>query len=486
MGYEEPSNRAQISARRTPKSPWFFVLLVGIIGGCMLVIDFENIIWLSASEKELTPSDTTQSEILRPFTLAASISRQKPRWVKKSKKIAKCVSESDCGNAGDCDMKTGKCSCDVAWTGPLCTQLALLPSSERSGFRREDRSSWGGSVVQAGGKYHMYVSDMVNGCSLQSWQSASQITHAVSDEAVGPYQVVDVVKERFAHNPTVHKTADGYYVIYHIDQNDIKLHDIEKENCTGDFRRIYAAAKRQINMKMQHRAPATLLSKKLQLSTTEKRTITTPEVSLSVTEKKHLHPQATVSPKMLYSKSPHGPWEYINSDEKWGDKKCNNPAAAMHAEDGMVLLYCKFGAPSHYHYGIYKAANWRGPYKFQKMVNEFIQGEDAYVWYSKKRDTYHMLYHTVPAKRPQIAWSKNGIDDWQTHGDVAFSKTIQLSNGYALETLARERHQLLLSPSGEPMVLFNGVKLGGGDGYSFTSAQPIRTDISQIPIDVAL
>lgn len=96
-----------------------------------------------------------------------------------------------------------------------------------------------------------------------------------------------------------------------------------------------------------------------------------------------------------------------------------------------------------------------------------------------------MLFHQLDPKAehmklPATAWNKDGLD-WHTvpgHSPAAFEPDIELDNGEVVHTLRRERHQLLVDDEGEPQVLFNGVTVGD-HGYSFTTAQPIRTDKAQ-------
>ena len=488
MGYADPQSipaaEAPAPARRLTVA-WAGALAVFLaIGAVALTLQS----WAATTQAGSKQAAMPGAAAVTPLAPGTKVKRKK---FMGALKVYKCMRDWDCGGAGTCVLPAGKCDCDAAYTGPSCTELALMPTTIDSGLRRDDRASWGGSVVKAGNKFHMYASDMFNGCGLASWMSASQIIHAVADDAIGPYHVVDVVKERFAHNPTVHKMADGTYVIYHIDTNDVKLHDITQEDCSGvkDFPTAYVSSKVQLS--------ALHGGKVAEVLEAVKRGAPVPaDVALNTAEKehdsdltpirrqlKHAHPEDSVSPKMLYSDSPDGPWKYLNTDTT---RKCNNPAAETHGSDGSVLLYCKYGGVPHFHYGIFKAASWRGPYVFQKMISLMIQGEDAYVWHSKKRDAYHMLYHTVPNKRVAMAWSKNGIDNWRVNllGKAAFNKTIPTGGDTAIQTTARERHQLLINEEGEPTTLFNGVGVGG-KGYTYTAASPIRQDKSQrLPSDV--
>lgn len=426
-----------------------------------------------SSHEEPTSSLPTLSNSEKPAIVVAA--------------AAPCKSEVDCGYAGDC--VAGKCACDAAWTGPTCTSLAVLPTKVNAGLRRNSQGSWGGSVIKGeDNKYHMYVSDMKGGCSIEQWQAASQIAHATADDPQGPFKTVGVVKAPFAHNPTVHKAQDGTYVIYHIG-SDASARAAALRRCDLNFAGAFV---QEDHMRRAGQFPVAL-------SVTEK--VVRKFVPLSQAAKDYtLDPGMVVGVKMMTSASPNGPWksmqsapygvsESVGQQPKW---KCNNPAAYHGAVDGSVLLYCKFladGPPAAtarvFKYGIFKAPHWKGPYTFEKMITSDVTGEDAYVWYSKKRDAFHMIYHRWDpiGKRPTTAWSKDGINDWHAleAPRCAFNASMQLEGGKIVNVERRERHQLLINDEGEPTMLYNGVTIGddgNGHDYSFTSAAPIRTDKS--------
>ena len=126
----------------------------------------------------------------------------------------RCTAAIDCSLNGVC--VSGQCSCDAAWTGPHCDRLAFTAASRRGGYRRASASganfsSWGGSVLfsETDRRWHMWVSEFVSHCGLDSWQSNSRISHAVSDELAGDFTFVGEVVPVFAHNPTVVRGERG-------------------------------------------------------------------------------------------------------------------------------------------------------------------------------------------------------------------------------------------------------------------------------------
>ena len=78
-----------------------------------------------------------------------------------------CATAMDCSLGGSC--VNGSCRCFATWRGPNCSELAVLPAPavESGGLklpaawaRVGNQSSWGGSPIFAGGKWHLYAADM--------------------------------------------------------------------------------------------------------------------------------------------------------------------------------------------------------------------------------------------------------------------------------------------------------------------------------------
>jgi hypothetical protein len=71
--------------------------------------------------------------------------------------------------------------------------MALEPSPPQSDFAEPGVTTWGGSIVYVPGKsnssnFHMYAAEMLGSCGLTSWQSNSQVVHAVSSSPLGPWK----------------------------------------------------------------------------------------------------------------------------------------------------------------------------------------------------------------------------------------------------------------------------------------------------------
>ena len=172
----------------------------------------------------------------------------------------------------------------------------------------------------------------------------------------------DSLSPHWCGSPTVHRTKDGHFVIYHI-ASDLTRSTHKTENCEFDFKDAYNMAIRSGYDDMSRNYvpfPAR------RLSSEEDQDQNVPV--LSVTEKAdqtNIKPGTAIGVKMLVAKSPYGPWE-IRDEAKGTDGKCNNPAA-LHNPDGTVLLYCKMSGKDVFKYGVFKAESWEGPFKFVQV-----------------------------------------------------------------------------------------------------------------------
>jgi hypothetical protein len=76
--------------------------------------------------------------------------------------------------------------------------------------------SWGGSILRedSDGSYHMWTAAFVGGCNLGGWQQNSQVVHAVSDTATGPFAFKDVALPVWHHGPQAVRAPDGTWMIF--------------------------------------------------------------------------------------------------------------------------------------------------------------------------------------------------------------------------------------------------------------------------------
>eukprot|EP00040_Diaphanoeca_grandis_P041741 m.263398 g.263398 ORF g.263398 m.263398 type:complete len:226 (-) comp50329_c0_seq1:706-1383(-) len=106
-----------------------------------------------------------------------------------------CTMDLNCSLNGEC--REGVCLCDDGWGGLGCATMQLLPVSFPQGYgmqrslQADVNTSWGGNVIQSGGKFHMFVNAIANQCLLGAWMVNSRIDHVISDTVTGPYTYVD-------------------------------------------------------------------------------------------------------------------------------------------------------------------------------------------------------------------------------------------------------------------------------------------------------
>jgi hypothetical protein len=95
-----------------------------------------------------------------------------------------CGRDEDCNLNGVCSAD-GRCVCAPEWTGVTCGQLNLLPAHLDAGYDEAGNSSWGGSIVEHNGTWHMFAARMVSHCGLDTWEQNSEMVRAVSAEPEG-------------------------------------------------------------------------------------------------------------------------------------------------------------------------------------------------------------------------------------------------------------------------------------------------------------
>jgi hypothetical protein len=128
-----------------------------------------------------------------------------------------CEDEMDCSLNGKC--AAGTCTCNRGWKGKRCEILKLAPIDRKKiGFDPtkdgKNMSSWGGSVQQVEGKWHMWAVELANHCGIGSYLLNSGVVHAISEGGVeGPYTQADTVYKPFCHEPVVVRAPTGELVM---------------------------------------------------------------------------------------------------------------------------------------------------------------------------------------------------------------------------------------------------------------------------------
>ena len=160
-----------------------------------------------------------------------------------------CLRDEDCSLNGICNKTHGDCVCRAGWRGHNCQQLALAPQPRIPAYGGAPNiTSWGGSILRetddtavddtiitqtsttatstrttfsssssssassaanaapapaSAAVYHLYVTEETDGKGLASWETNSQIVHAVADTPTGPYRRLDLVAAPSHSNPQI-------------------------------------------------------------------------------------------------------------------------------------------------------------------------------------------------------------------------------------------------------------------------------------------
>lgn len=164
-----------------------------------------------------------------------------------------CRTDEDCSLSGSCSAGTGRCECDPGWrNGPAasCELLdlgATVPAIEpgrRASAGLGDAWSWGGSPVwdPETERYHLFFSEMTNGCGLLHYQTNSVVRHAVSVGSSGPWAVLpepalsprkggDAWDSGAIHGPSIKRDPRrGVWLLFYMGTR----HEPASPNCTAD------------------------------------------------------------------------------------------------------------------------------------------------------------------------------------------------------------------------------------------------------------
>jgi hypothetical protein len=355
-----------------------------------------------------------------------------------------CATDDDCARNGACTG--GVCACFVPWTGtPNCESLSFAPTPLLRGYPHplspaRNETTWGGSIARdpVGGRYHMFVAEMMNSCPLSTWGQNSRCTHASADTAVGPYSFEDVAVNNWCHNPavTVQTHADGSvtWALFHIGTGDGGA----TKNCSGGVDVAVDAA--------GSRAPPATSSAGATLHT---------------------------------APSPAGPWTPVQ-----GLPSCNNPAPWL-AANGTYYVVCDG-------FQLYSAPSVRDPWTHVTTISASggVAGtyEDGFLFIDA-RNNWHVIYHVyrtggasahncTPGNDGAVVaghyFSADGFS-WRASAVSPYGNVIDLADGSQQLLTTRERPKLLFNASGVPTHLSNGVCPSPGNFDTPVSCPEVST-----------
>lgn len=305
-------------------------------------------------------------------------------------------------------------------------------------------TSWGGQIFEDGGKYHMFMAEMLNHCGLFAWRTNSACVHATADTPEGPYTFSDVAVPQFCHNPQVYKYTkpDGGgtgYALFHIGMGTgapVPKKCAPPGNRTGGGPGSDAGS--GVKFVENPGGPRT--------------------VSISAADAQAMAAEeaAGTGARLHLSDSPYGPW--IPHPGVTPD--CNNPAPFQHP-NGTWYLLCN----SH---TIYRAPTVTGNWTAVGSAYCSPAGlpgtyEDPFL-YMDAQERWHIIFHVYNATFPCGAcnstlvsghrFSEDGIHYMGSYVSP-YTHTIERTDGTKMEVATRERPKMLLR-DGVPTYLMTG------------------------------
>lgn len=323
----------------------------------------------------------------------------------------------------------------------------LLPAPVGGGFRMDGYWVWCGSVIKGeDGKYHMYASRWPNTTGFGPyWLTNSEIVHAVSDTAAGPYKFSDVALPprgaqfwdgQMTHNPAIRKYGDTYLLYY-----------------TGT---TYQG---------------------------ERPSATNPVTDGSPLESE-AHRQERIG--LATSKSPFGPWKRLDKPildvrpNSWEQYLVSN-AAPVVMKDGRVLLYYKGVEKLRVHaIGLAIADRFDGEYKriSDQPLNMGVGAEDPFIWVEDGKYKALMLDHErrySPDKEIFYATSDDGLKWKVPENAIGVSRSVLWADGKIRKMNSAERPHVLIEDGKPTHVFFATGETVGGKRYTWNMVIPLKT-----------
>jgi hypothetical protein len=302
-------------------------------------------------------------------------------------------------------------------------------------------------------KYHGYMSEMSNNCSLRCYGTVSRIVHVASNSPAGPFVRLAVVVRTFAHNPQIVRAPDGTFVLYHIGTD---IPDSDVPDC----------AALALSGKCGHGSSAALAGGAAQSGG--------PPHDASV----------------AYSASPYGPFVR----RPFILRNFTNPSAVIFA-NASVLLVGRSGHGAAKALPLAWADHWNGTYrKLERGAGVGPEGwqEDPYIYRGERG--YHLLTHCAgcvngtvnPTAGANVSagmcggghmYSTDGLE-WAMGRGPAYTCALRWRDGTATNLTARQRPALLRTADGGQF-LYSGVGQAVTQfQFSFTFVQQLSSSSS--------
>ncbi len=266
----------------------------------------------------------------------------------------------------------------------------IQPVSKGSGFHMDGYWVWGGSMIKAEGKYHLFASRWIKGEKFpKNYRNNSEIVRAISDNPLGPFKFEEVIigerdssywDSNMAHNPTIHRIGDQYVLFYIGSDFTTYLND-----SGALLRRVGYATANSIN----------------------------------------------------------GPW--VRSEQPIIDHESNNPAVLVD-DYSIKMLY----RDEELKVKLAEAENFQGPFE---TINDNVWPEHKIedFYFFKMNSLYHFICED---NRGGISgherwgvhlYSENGTDHWKKYDPVVvYDHELSWNDGTGLHCTRRERPQLFI------------------------------------------
>jgi len=296
-------------------------------------------------------------------------------------------------------------------------------------------------------RWQMFAAEMQFGCGIGAWEANSRVVRASSASADGEYRFEAEIKGTFSHEPTVVRSPEGTWLLYHIGdpaQAWFPGSQPPRVDCEGGY---------------------------------------TPRQRGNDTGQ--FHPPMEV----LFAQNLTGPWMQASWHAGEGDI---NPAPWV-LPDGSVMLLWRI----YPHILLSTAPSWRTAFSpapsynntaaiaHQLFASWQAHGiEDPFLWHCTACavPAFHAIFHDH-ATFGGHGFSRDGIH-WTYSPTPPYSSLIPFDDGSAIRMQRRERPHLILDGGGQPTHLVTAVQPPPDDPTSpppgfrndrtYTQIQPVR------------
>lgn len=217
-------------------------------------------------------------------------------------------------------------------------------------FMNKDYNVWGGSSIKGeDGKFHMFYARWSGG--FGNWTHKSEICYAVADSAYGPYKYVKTIlkgsgdKDRWdyvnAHNPTIKKFGDTYYLYYIATQPPV-------------------GSETKYGVLVNHQSIGYIKAQSI---------------------------EELVSGKPAKLDKP-----IMTPDNKTTFRRTVNPSVTKGPNDEYYMAFKSTAERGGFVHWISKAPSPEGPFTIVgKMLDHDLGAEDPYLWYDFKRERFYAV-----------------------------------------------------------------------------------------------